>query len=192
MLYKYKSLSDFKHFMDVIVNNRLWASKYYKLNDPMEGVYIYHRGQFSKKLRDKLKGQKENLRICSLTHLENYPLMWSHYADGDKGVAIGISIDEKSYPIHPIEYVDTMELDAETYGKETAEEILTKKLKCWEYEEESRIFVHGKCFVENIKIHRIICGSKMDRKTDFPLIKRIVNNINPAIEIFQKSKIIDD
>ena len=38
--FKYKSLDNLKHFLDIIANNRLYAAKYNELNDPMEGSYL--------------------------------------------------------------------------------------------------------------------------------------------------------
>ena len=40
IFYKYRSLKDFKFFMDIIVNNRLYAAKYNELNDIREGHYM--------------------------------------------------------------------------------------------------------------------------------------------------------
>jgi len=47
MLYKYGSLNNFKYFVDIILNNRPYASPYFDLNDPMEGYYSYPNGKYS-------------------------------------------------------------------------------------------------------------------------------------------------
>ena len=39
--YKYRSLSNLKRFIDILINNRLYAAKYIELNDPMEGFFLY-------------------------------------------------------------------------------------------------------------------------------------------------------
>lgn len=38
--YKFRSLQNLKRFIDIILNERLYASRYNELNDPMEGVYL--------------------------------------------------------------------------------------------------------------------------------------------------------
>ena len=38
--YKFRGLQDLKRFIDIILNKRLYASRYGELNDPMEGVYM--------------------------------------------------------------------------------------------------------------------------------------------------------
>ena len=41
--YKYRSVDNFRNFVDIILNNRLYAASYQDLNDPMEGHYYYQR-----------------------------------------------------------------------------------------------------------------------------------------------------
>jgi len=67
ILYKFRSLGNFKYFVDIILNNRLYAAKYNDLNDPMEGHYYYKSKEFDSGMREKLRGEKANLRICSLS-----------------------------------------------------------------------------------------------------------------------------
>ncbi|RXJ95884.1 hypothetical protein CRU94_04535 [Arcobacter sp. AHV-9/2010] len=40
LLYKYTSLKKFDQFVDMIINNRLFAAPFKKLNDSMEGFYL--------------------------------------------------------------------------------------------------------------------------------------------------------
>ena len=37
--YKFRSLSNLRYFLDIILNNRLFASTFQNLDDPMEGIY---------------------------------------------------------------------------------------------------------------------------------------------------------
>ena len=91
ILYKYRSLDNFKYFVDIILKNRLYAAKYRDLNDPMEGHYYYRRGELDRNLRDRLTEEKGILRICSLSRTNNNELMWSQYTNGQRVVAIGTS-----------------------------------------------------------------------------------------------------
>ena len=38
--YKFRSLNNIRYFLDILVNNRLYAARYDELNDPMEGAYL--------------------------------------------------------------------------------------------------------------------------------------------------------
>ena len=40
ILYKYKSLADLEHVLDIILYERLHCSTYDKLNDPFEGLFL--------------------------------------------------------------------------------------------------------------------------------------------------------
>lgn len=60
-LYKYRSLDNFKFFIDIILNNRLYAAKYKDLNDPMEGQYYYQNGELNKTIRDRIRKEKGTL-----------------------------------------------------------------------------------------------------------------------------------
>ena len=55
-LYKYRSLANMKRFIDILMNRRLYASKYLELNDPMEGFFLYDKNvprPIVAKLRDE-------------------------------------------------------------------------------------------------------------------------------------------
>ena len=41
MYYKYRRLDNLEFALDILVNHRLWASEFTKLNDPMEGLFTY-------------------------------------------------------------------------------------------------------------------------------------------------------
>ena len=41
LLYKYRSLDNWKFLLDILINKRLHAARFQDLNDPMEGRYYY-------------------------------------------------------------------------------------------------------------------------------------------------------
>lgn len=179
--YKYRTTKNFKNFVDIILNNRLYAAKYVDLNDPMEGLYYYPNGRLNNKIRNKIKGEKQQLNICSLTKDPNNLLMWSHYADGHRGLVIGVKINDIKNPIEEIDYIDNLIL-IENYENMIAQKILTKKLKAWEYEKEVRVFsTNNKSYID-VKIEELIIGKKMD-KTESDLIFKLVKQLNPEIKI---------
>ncbi|MDR0834326.1 MAG: DUF2971 domain-containing protein [Candidatus Symbiothrix sp.] len=182
VLYKYRSIDNWKFFVDILLNNRLYAAKYKDLNDPMEGGYYYHSGKLDKKTRDKLREGKEKLKICALSATDDNFLMWSHYANGHQGVAIGVEVDKK-YDICEIEYDGQTFVERNSCSESSAKEILAHKSKIWNYENEWRVFTEDD-FI-NVNVREIVIGKRMNDK-DKELVKKLVTVINSK----RKSKII--
>jgi hypothetical protein len=114
--YKYKSLKNLDHVLDVLTNTRLYCSKYCDLNDPFEGEFqaqflssikhgkyintdkvpvFYTKGDWSK-LKDQgrrggcIKFLQEKYFICSLAkNFSSIPL-WAYYADSYYGICIEV------------------------------------------------------------------------------------------------------
>lgn len=189
-LYKYRSLDNFKNFVDIILKNRLYAARYKDLNDPMEGQYYYNRGELRRNIREKLRDQKEELRICSLTPMNNNELMWSHYANSQKGVAIGVLIDPLKNLIRDIQYDGIHYLRDNDYNNHTAMEILCHKLEVWSYEKEKRVFTSTKQFID-VKVKEVVLGRSMSNQ-DISLVSELVNSINPGITIIRAKDIMDN
>jgi hypothetical protein len=189
LLYKYRGLDNFKNFVDIILKNRLYAAQYKDLNDPMEGQYYYPHGQLNRTIRDKILEEKGTLRILSLSRINNNQLMWSHYADGHKGVAIGIRIDDSRYNVQPIEYNGIATIRNSDYNEQTAQEILRHKLEVWSYEEEERVFQRDQMFIE-VKIEEIILGQRVSNQNN-GLIRDLLEKINPEIRILRAEELFD-
>lgn len=181
LLYKYRSITDFKRFIDIVVNQRFYAPKYEDLNDPMEGHYIYSR-KLNNFLPNLIYKEKIRLGICSLSKEKDNQLMWSHYADSDKGVAIGVKLMEDC-DVVDIHYDGILTLDNNNW--QNAQTILSHKLEIWSYEKEVRVFVKDKKYIE-INIIEIIVGSKVNHD-DYIWLKGIIYNINPAIIVSQRN-----
>ncbi len=183
MLYKYRGIKDFRFFTDIILKSRLYASPYFDLNDPMEGKYLYSQGggSLDEDMRRLLKGEKEKLRICALSRDPNNELMWSHYAEGHRGVVVGVEISSNKYEMRPIEYDGLHRVGLINFHTGSAIDVLSHKLDVWQYEEEERVFTRGKQFVD-VAVRRIICGSRMSTQ-DQGFITDLVGKIDPNIEI---------
>ena len=177
-LYKYRSLNNFEYFLDILVNNRLHASSYEEKNDAMEGVY-YNAG-LSRNTLKRINEEKINYKILSLSKDADNILMWSHYADGSRGVNIEVEVTAHNVDVREIVYDGMAEIAQVVNEKNTAEEILTHKHSSWSYEQEVRVFTRNS-FV-TIKILRIILGKRIS-KNHKKLIKDLVNKINPKIEV---------
>lgn len=190
ILYKYRSLDNFKNFVDIILRNRLFASKYKDLNDPMEGQYYYQSGELNREIRNKLLEEKGELRLCSLSKVRDNQLMWSHYTNGQRGVAIGLRIDDNQYTVRPIQYNGLVSLRNQDFNEQTATEILSHKLVVWSYEEEVRVFVRNRHFID-VTIEEVITGVAMSN-ADFGFVKELVEKINPNIRIIKAETFINN
>jgi len=189
ILYKYRSLDNFKFFVDIILRKRLYAAMYKDLNDPMEGQYYYSDGELNKGIRSKLKEEKGGLRICSLSKVNNNELMWSHYTNGQRGVVIGVKVDNTAYNVKPIQYNGLSFIKEQNYNNQTAIEILTHKLEVWNYEQEERVFVQDDFFVD-VQVIQLITGRVMSN-SDFGMVKQLIEKIDPSIEIIRAETIMD-
>jgi hypothetical protein len=189
LLYKYRSLDNFKNFVDILLKNRLYAARYKDLNDPMEGQYYYQSGTLSQSVRNKILQEKGELRICSLSRVNNNELMWSHYTNGQRGVAIGVEIDRNKYSVRPIQYNGIASIRQQDFSDQTAMEILGHKLEVWSYEQEERAFIRDKHFID-VKVKTIITGRAMSPQ-DFGFIRDLINHINPNIEIIKAENIME-
>jgi len=189
ILYKYRSLDNFKNFIDIILKNRLYAAKYKDLNDPMEGQYYYRTGELDRNIRDRLAEEKGELRLCSLSRVNNNELMWSHYTNGQRGVAIGLRIDDTQYTVRPIQYNGLASIRNQNFNDQTAIEILSHKLEVWNYEEEERIFVQDRHFID-VQVEEIILGRAMSN-SDNGLVRELIEKINPQIRIIRADNVMN-
>lgn len=121
------------------------------------------------------------MKIVSLSRSSQIPLMWSHYAEGHRGVAIGVEISRQDYDIRPIEYTGPAYLHDGRYRQDTAREILSHKLEFWEYEQEERVFVNQGDFV-SAAVNEVIAGQQMSDR-DYGFIRNLVSSINPNIRV---------
>lgn len=183
ILYKYRGVQNFRFFIDIIMKNRLYAAKYVDLNDPMEGQYYYNKGELDKSMLRKISSDKGDLRLCSLSRKKDNELMWSHYAEGHRGVAIGLTVDNNKYDVRPIQYTGIHYLNGRQIEQDTPREILSHKLNVWSYEEEERVFVTDKFYVD-VEVKELITGRAMSNQ-DYSFIKEVVEKVNPSIRIIK-------
>lgn len=184
LLYKYRGIKGFRFFTDIILKQRLYAAPYFELNDPMEGHYLYSQsgGTIDEDMSRLLKGEKEKIRICSLSRDPNNELMWSHYAEGHKGVVIGVEVNRNQYAVRPVEYDGLHQVGLHNFHSDSAIDVLSHKLNVWRYEDEVRVFVRNNKQYVNVKVRQVICGSRMSTQ-DIGFITDLINKLDPNIEI---------
>jgi len=183
MLYKYRSLDNFKFAVDILTNSRLYAAKYSDLNDPMEGFYRYEDGGLPDDVIKKIDGAKEVIKLCSLSRNPDNPLMWAHYANGHRGFVVGVEVDTKRYVLRQVKYEGPSYVrNALKHGdNETAINVLCHKLPVWSYEEEERVFVSSGNYVD-IELRKLILGRRMSNQ-DVSLMKKLASALCPNVEI---------
>ena len=188
MLYKYRTITDFKFFTDIVLNQRLYAAPYFEMNDPMEGHYRYAIGGLTDEVIRMLKGEKQKIRICSLSRQNNNPLMWAHYADGHRGVVIGVEVEAGQHDVRPVSYTGPSILQNTHIHDpaETAKRILCHKHEAWFYEEEERLFVLGGAMFANVKVREVALGARMSNQ-DKSLVTNLVQKIDPTIRVYSSS-----
>lgn len=182
LLYKYRSADceSLKRLKKILWSNRLYASPYSELNDPLEGHYFYNKDKIPNEVIQKIKFSKNKTRICSLSGTSDNYLVWSHYADGYRGFALGITVTDHNKPVQ-VTYLKRLP----SVGKNiTARGILMKKLALWSYEDEYRVLTDQN-FVD-VKIKQIILGGKMNDRTK-DTIRNLVKQASSQIEIVESS-----
>ncbi len=176
-LYKYRSLANMKRFIDILMNRRLYASKYLDLNDPMEGFFLYDKN-VPRDVVSKLRNERATTLICSLSTTPYNGLMWSMYGDEHKGVCIRLKVTSPKWEEVIVDYSSVRTLI--TDGNASINTILGKKSVQWQHEEEVRyINTNPKSPYLKIDIDSIYLGAKMSR-TDVSFYTELIMMANKA------------
>lgn len=120
-------------------------SRYGDLNDPFE---LFAADVGKKDLRPAVKAMKQHFDqtqglLCFSRNWDN-PILWSHYADKHRGIALGFDIDDRF--IVEIDYSD-VRLPMEFVGNDPSRgvanayvnKLVRTKYKHWVYEDEVRL-----------------------------------------------------
>lgn len=187
-LYKYKSLTNLWHTLDLVVNERLYCAHWRELNDPLEGRYEIYLGERSRTFESVMMTRIENARnvyrVASLSADPTNFLMWSHYADGHKGVVIEVDVPENHVDLIKVTYSPFSSVFTDKLQtKDDMRHLFNGKGEEWAYEKEYRIITEDQYFCLRQSIHRLLLG---------PLIsddhERILRKIIPAnVEIVKMS-----
>lgn len=188
--YKYRSLSNLRWFIDIILNKRLYMSHFTDMNDPMEGAFLFNRDT-SEAIR-QLRIRKRKMLICCLSRSYKNTLMWTHYADSHKGCCIEVKVDSK-VDCYNVDY--SSDIQFVRNGKEELIHVLTTKSSYWSYEEEVRFIKEEKhnylghntsrpfLSVTPVKIYIGYCVSEKDFRFYEKLIKSILGENFPVVKM---------
>jgi hypothetical protein len=187
--FKYKSFRNFKHVADILSKKQFYASPFFKLNDPMEGLFKYDPNFTKKQYIKEIKDAKGRSLICSFSEEPTNILLWSYYADGCRGICIEVDInDVQSYgcEIKTVNYSNSpisIPVYTDHLDPNIATTILSQKNKAWEHEKEIRILSPNKYICEGISVKSVLLGLRIsnDRKNE---ICRITPSGIPIYETY--------
>lgn len=167
LAYKFRSSSQLNYALDIIRKKRLYCSDWEKLNDPMEGIFRYSYRSHERSLYDEfvkiLHQEKKKLLVCSLSKKFDSHLLWAHYAEGFRGLAIEVELPNDSPSIQPIKYRQVpINVSFDDNFPPTAKEILSSKYVDWVCEGEVRILQPEKWYLLSTPVRRVITGQRMD------------------------------
>lgn len=145
-----------KYAFQVLRNMEIKVSRFDDLNDPFElyGVELSnpaHRRSF--KAFKRWASQRFGL-LCFSCRWRN-PLLWSHYGDRHRGVALEFQLDddvvaEVEYSTYRLRLDIKRKLASGGFSEEDAYQMAITKSKHWKYEEEVRVFVKlSDCRIED-------------------------------------------
>ncbi|NMG67945.1 hypothetical protein GPA19_23670 [Azoarcus indigens] len=185
-LYKYKSLQNLWHVLDIAVNERLYCAHWAELNDPLEGRYEVYLGSPGTRIRKLMVGRIEKARnkyrIASLSADPANFLLWSHYADGCKGVAIEVEIPDQHVDLSEVIYSPFSSVfTKEIQTQEEMHHLFKGKGEEWAYEREYRLVVPRKYFQLPQPATRLLLGPLVSAEQ-----RKLLAAVLPRhIEIFQ-------
>ncbi len=143
-----------EHALDVIANQRLKVSLLNDLNDPFELTAVeLSDKQFRKEYKAFKREMAERYGILSFSRTWKSPLLWSHYANRHKGVALEFEVlDSIAHPItyRTNRYVLNYEKPTKQtprFDKKDIQGIWLTKYKQWKYEDEVRVILRkSECY----------------------------------------------
>lgn len=197
--YKYRSLSEFERFMDIIVNNRFYGATNKELNDPFEGKF-----NISGLKNHDFKTIYDNLRLTRIVSMmkkkgsQSFPddfLMWSHYADEHNGCCIELEVTKQhnyGWTLIEVQYQKALPPIHQLRDVERTRTILSIKTPDWQKENEVRAIKtyqdKDKFLAQSpyyhVKVKAIYFGDRVKQdKCNF--YKKIIKKINTNIKLYK-------
>lgn len=197
-----------KHAIHDLERKMIRVSLIDTLNDPFELLpYLGQKDSEQRKLYYNIRKivSKEHGLLC-FSQCWNEPLLWGHYADKHKGIALGFKISKYKIleVIYRQERVKLLLRNEVNLDKQHFLDILTKiKYQNWSYEKEYRVLVdlkdcilidghHFIKFGDSLTIKEIILGCKYDNSEEYvlKLSKEFDAKVIPSREAFKSYQIV--
>ena len=140
----YYHLLPAKYALSGIEKRRLKVATFDDVNDPFEllGINVgdketrKHNREIRKQLRQWRDRMTEKYGMLCFSSGWSNPLLWSHYGDRHKGIALGFRVDQ----LRKVRYQPKRLRSEEWNPAEDIQPILWTKFQHWEYEAEHRRF----------------------------------------------------
>lgn len=224
-LFKFRSINKF--LIDTLVKGTIYCAQPIRLNDPFDcQVYIrkavdhaisllsgkkkQNLVKLSKPngLFDNIQKSIKNVGVCSFSLVLEEPLLWTHYANGHKGLCLTYKIPFQSFfepsktiegAILPVDYGENpltewltenapekAKIDAKKFSNDLVEKVLSIKGKGWEYEKEARIICNREGAFPLPKDYlKQVCFGMNTVESDISLIKQLIDNAGYSVEYYQ-------
>jgi hypothetical protein len=168
-----------------------------------------------KGILDDIQKSLRDVGVCSFSLVLEHPLLWSHYADGHKGLCLAYEIPFSAFfgpertidgAILPVHYDENpltewfmnntpekAKIDTKEFSNALVERVLSIKAKEWEYEKEARIICRNEGAVP-IQHHHLkqVCFGMNTAKADLSLVKQLVDNTGYSVEYFRIERTEND
>lgn len=211
--YKYRSLAKGEareHTLNMLKKGELFFPSVAKLNDPYEtAMPIIFKDKdiiFEKFSHDETYNspiykelcetynyfRTENSGLLCLSLENTIFLMWSHYADGHKGICVGIDlynlVTEINSNIQEIDYIQEFKkIDSTKDILEGFSSLMFVKAEDWIYEKECRILSTkyvNKTYCAKQHIKEVILGANISEKDEKEVLA-IVNEYIPNCKVYK-------
>jgi hypothetical protein len=188
-LYKFTDIST--RAIVNLVTGKFWASSLDKMNDPFEDRF---KDKNSKLLVDNCGVLCFSGNETKNGNILQEPLMWAHYANNHKGIAIGFVPETPDLHFFKVEYLSKKQID-EKFNKLLSEfqnkkekvispfqEIFFKyKTNFWSYENEYRQirFLANNMYVDPIgKVNEVVFGFRTEKAEELAVWSVLKNGVN--------------
>jgi hypothetical protein len=187
-----------EHAIDDLEQERIKVALIYTLNDPFELLpYLRYREVEKRSLyRVVHKVVSKKYGLLCFSGIWDEPLLWGHYADKHKGIAIGFeflkgNILQVQYRFQPKRVKFELTNDPPK-NEELFLSLAKEKYKNWEYENEYRMLVELKnCtsdkgnrffeFKDTLTVKEIVLGCKFDYKKEIGNVIKLAKQHNAEI-----------
>ncbi|TFF21667.1 DUF2971 domain-containing protein [Jiella endophytica] len=191
-------LTSADHAVSNIVFSRIKVSRFSELNDPFELLGSnFSDVEFRKVVRqNKLKFGERNGLICFSEDWID-PVLWSHYANKHRGLALGFDVSESivqqvTYSPSRLRYKPTGKVKSIT--GELATQLICTKFASWSYEKEWRALVElGRAekegslyflpFSDKLRLREVILGSACD--INLKRFRKLINEAHEGVATFK-------
>jgi len=166
-----------------IALRRLKVARFNDLNDPFELLAV---DVAEVDLRVGIRAKKEQINLTEgllcFSRTWRSPLLWSHYADKHRGIALGFDVpDQLLVPVHYIQGLHRVKILAKETTQSTIDNLLERlrytKFDGWSYEDELRQFfkleelsrqsgLHFVPFSDTLVLREVILGPRCDIPVD--------------------------